>query len=433
VKGKILGSRYKVIEYIAMGGFGKTYLAEDTQLPEKDHCVVKQLYPSSEDPQFLAIARRLFKTEASTLHLLGDHDQIPKLLAYFEEEEKFYLVQQYIAGQTLEKELDSEKLWSETQVIELLKDVLGILEFIHSKGVIHRDIKPDNLIRRHEDGKFVLVDFGTVKEVLKGQTNIELTVAVGTQGYMPTEQARGKPRPTSDLYALGMICIQALTGTFPLDLEEDEEGELIWEPLANISPQLAKILTQMTRYHFKDRYQSATVVLQALDSLPNSNSIELLPDNNPAESLSDSPEASNVTPVFISPFAETKSINTPNLPNLDESNLDQEVDHHSDYVYTSKNKIAVTRVEPVGFTNLNNRQIKSQPISNESSNKSGGGLATNRPVIWAIALLTTIIGGGYLFTQFALKQPQNNPSTPTEQPNSNTPKVDQGEGFRKNL
>lgn len=431
MKGKILGSRYKVLEYIAMGGFGKTYLAEDTQLPEKDRCVVKQLYPSSDEPQFLAIARRLFKTEASTLHLLGDHDQIPKLLAYFEEEEKFYLVQQYIAGQTLEKELDSEKLWSETQVIELLRDVLNILEFIHSKGVIHRDIKPDNLIRRHEDGKFVLVDFGTVKEVLKGQTNIELTVAVGTQGYMPTEQARGKPRPTSDLYALGIICIQALTGTFPLDLEEDEEGELIWEPLANVSPQLATILTRMTKYHFKDRYQSATVVLQALDSIPNANSIEPQTENNPAESLLDSSEANNVAPVFISPFAETKPINTPNLPNLDENNLDLEVHHNSEYVYTSKNKIAVTRVEPIAFKNINNKQLQSQPTNN-SSNKTRGSLAINRPVVLAIALLTAIIGGG-LFIQLALKQPSNNPTTPTEQPDSDTPRIDQGEGFRKNL
>ncbi|MGL5833739.1 MAG: protein kinase domain-containing protein, partial [Waterburya sp.] len=353
--------------------------------------------------------------------------------AYFEEEEKFYLVQQYIAGQTLEKELDSETLWSETQVIELLRDVLNILEFIHSKGVIHRDIKPDNLIRRHEDGKLVLVDFGTVKEVLKGQTNIELTVAVGTQGYMPTEQARGKPRPSSDLYALGMICIQALTGTFPLDLEEDAEGELIWEPLADVNPQLAKILTKMTKYHFKDRYQSATVVLQALDSIPDATSIEPQPENNPAESLLDSSQASNVTPVFISPFAETKPINTPNLPNLDDSNLDQEVNHHSDYVYTSKNKIAVTRVEPIAFQNLSNKQLQSQPTNNNSSNKTRRSLTISRPVILAIALLTTIIGGGYLFTQFALEQSPTNPATSNEQLDSDTPRIDQGEGFRKNL
>jgi serine/threonine protein kinase len=433
VKGKILGSRYQVIEYIAMGGFGKTYLAEDTQLPEKDHCVVKQLYPSSEDPEFLGIARRLFKTEASTLHLLGDHDQIPKLLAYFEEEEKFYLVQQYIAGQTLEKELDSETLWSEAQVRELLKDVLGILEFIHSKGVIHRDIKPDNLIRRLEDGKLVLVDFGTVKEVLKGQTNIELTVAVGTQGYMPTEQARGKPRPTSDLYALGMICIQALTGTFPLDLEEDAEGEIIWESLANVSPQLSHILTQMTRYHFKDRYQSATAVLQALNSLsdtslPETNVIPPQPEHNPSTSWPYTPELSSIQTDPSSALAETKPRTPLSWDNSDDENeLDNNEYQKSKYVYTSKNKIAVTRVEPVAFETTNNKQIQSQPTSNESLTKTGGG----KGKIWAIASVIVIIGGTYLFTQFAFK-PQNNP-TPTEQPESDTPKVDQGEGFRKNL
>jgi serine/threonine-protein kinase len=231
---------------------------------------------------------------------------------------------------------------------------------------------------------------------------------------------------------LGIICIQALTGTFPLDLEEDEEGELIWEPLANVSPQLATILTRMTKYHFKDRYQSATVVLQALDSIPNANSIEPQTENNPAESLLDSSEANNVAPVFISPFAETKPINTPNLPNLDENNLDLEVHHNSEYVYTSKNKIAVTRVEPIAFKNINNKQLQSQPTNN-SSNKTRGSLAINRPVVLAIALVTAIIGGGYLVTQFALKQPSNNPTNPTEQPNSDTPKVDQGEGFRKNL
>ena len=227
MQGTILGSRYRVIEYIAKGGFGKTYLAEDIQLPGRKKCVVKQLYPSVDDPNFIKVARRMFKKEAHTLNTVGTHDQIPQLLAYFEEGEKFYLVQQYIEGQTLSKELVAGQIWSEDRVIALLEDCLGILDFIHAQGVIHRDVKPDNLIRRKSDNKLVLVDFGTVKEVIKQQTQLmPLTVAVGTRGYMPTEQARGKPRITSDIYAVGMIAIQALTGILPTKLEEDDDGEV---------------------------------------------------------------------------------------------------------------------------------------------------------------------------------------------------------------
>lgn len=267
MKGKILGSRYQVLEYIAEGGFGRTYLAQDTQLPGRDLCIVKQLAPSFNAPKLLTIARRLFKSEATALHSLGHHPQIPKLLAYFEEEEKFYLVQQYIPGQTLDKEITSAKVWSTDQVVELLKDCLNTLRFIHDRGVIHRDLKPANLIRRDSDRKIVLVDFGTVKNILQGQNSIAgLTVSVGTQGYMPIEQARGKPRASSDLYALGMIGIQALTGVKPLNLEEDENGEIIWSHLVDTKPELIKILTKMTRYNYMDRYSSAQSVLDDLNS-----------------------------------------------------------------------------------------------------------------------------------------------------------------------
>ena len=268
MQGTILGSRYRVIEYIAKGGFGKTYLAEDTQLPGKDKCVVKQLYPSVDDPNFIKVARRLFKTEADTLNTLGVHNQIPRLMAYFEEDEKFYLVQQYIEGHTLSKELVAGQAWSEEKVVELLQDCLNILNFIHSKGVIHRDVKPDNLIRRQLDNKLVLVDFGTVKEVIAEQTQlVPATVAVGTRGYMPTEQARGKPRTTSDIYALGIIAIQALTGVHPMQLEENDNGEIVWQDKAQCSPQLREIIGKMTRYHFKERYQSSQETIAALASL----------------------------------------------------------------------------------------------------------------------------------------------------------------------
>ena len=257
MQGTILGSRYKVIKYIAKGGFGKTFLAEDIQLPANNKCVVKQLFPSVDDPNFIQVARRLFKTEAETLNTLGVYDRIPRLMAYFEEDEKFYLVQQYIEGHTLSNELVTGETWSEAKVRELLQDCLETLDFIHGKSVIHRDVKPDNLIRRQSDNKLVLVDFGTVKEVIAEQTQlVPATVAVGTRGYMPTEQARGKPRTTSDIYALGVIAIQALTGVYPTQLLEDDNGEIVWRDKAQCSPQLQEIVAKMTRYHFKERYQS---------------------------------------------------------------------------------------------------------------------------------------------------------------------------------
>lgn len=267
MKGKILGSRYQLLEYIAEGGFGKTYLAQDIQIPGKDLCVVKQLAPSFDTPNLLAIARRLFKTEAATLHNLGHHPQIPELLAYFEEAGKFYLVQQYIQGQTLDRELSASAVWSTTEVIDLLRDCLNILQFIHEQRVIHRDIKPANLIRRYTDQKIVLVDFGSVKNVLQEQTSlIQLTVGVGTQGYMPIEQARGKPRASSDLYALGIIAIEALTGVKSLNLEEDEEGELVWWNLVDAPLGLKAILAKMTKCNYKHRYQSAQSILNTLES-----------------------------------------------------------------------------------------------------------------------------------------------------------------------
>lgn len=268
MENQVLDLRYKIIQSLGRGGFGKTYLAEDTKRPHNPKCVVKQLNPGIEDPKFLETARRLFTKESETLEKLGVHDRIPRLLANFEQDGEFYLVQEYIEGQTLGQELNPGEIWTEDRVIDLLTDCLQIIDFVHSQGVIHRDIKPDNLIRRQADNKLVLVDFGTVKEVVVSQTQaIASTVAVGTRGYMPTEQARGKPRFTSDIYALGVIAVQALTGVHPIQLQEDENGEIIWQSQAQASPKLKETVAKMVRYHFKDRHQSATEVLQDLGSL----------------------------------------------------------------------------------------------------------------------------------------------------------------------
>ncbi|MCX7596211.1 MAG: protein kinase [Fischerella sp.] len=274
--GQLLAGHYKVLEVLGEGGFGQTYIVEDIHLPTKPKCVLKHLKTNSTDSESFETARRLFQKEAETLQQLGNHDQIPRLLAYFEENQQFYLVQEFIEGHSLSRELPLGQKWTESQTIEMLVEVLSILEFVHSQGVIHRDIKPDNLIRRACDNKLVLIDFGAIKQ-LRSQTAIgsgrqNITVIVGTRGYMPSEQIRRLPRPSSDIYALGMIGIQALTGVYPHALQDDPDtGEVLWQDLTSVSPELADVLTKMTRYHFKDRYQTATEALQVLRELANSN------------------------------------------------------------------------------------------------------------------------------------------------------------------
>lgn len=272
VLGQLLDGRYWLIKKCTSGGFGETYLAEDTHRPGNPVCFVKHVKLASNNQEFLSEVRWIFNTEAETLEKLGQHDRIPRLLASFEQEEKFYLVQDFVAGHTLSEELTKGDRWQESQVIQLLQEVLPILEFIHSHKVIHRDLKPSNLIRRREDNKLVIVDFGAVKLLsnrLEGRKNSSKSeITVGTPGYMPYEQAQGKPRFNSDLYALGAIAIQALTGTKPCYLDFDPAThEIIWEHLVSISPELTSILNKMVRHNYKERYQSASEVLEALEGL----------------------------------------------------------------------------------------------------------------------------------------------------------------------
>jgi serine/threonine protein kinase, bacterial len=304
--GKLLDHRYQVIRVLAMGGFGETYIAQDTRRPGNPICVVKHLKPGT-DPRVFDTAKRLFNSEAETLEKLGNHDQIPRLLAYFDENQEFYLVQEYIEGHTLAEEVIPGKRWSESQVVQLLQEVLEILEFVHRQGVIHRDIKPDNIIRRASDNKLVLVDFGAVKQLRTQLVTVggqpSATVVIGTPGYMPTEQGQGKPRPNSDIYSLGIIAIQALTGLQPTELQEDPEtGEIIWRHSATVSHQLAAVLSKMVRYHFKDRYQNATEALQACkDAI---NPVPTL--SKPQESAKSQPQVSRLQTVAVAPVNPVK-------------------------------------------------------------------------------------------------------------------------------
>ncbi len=272
--GQLLGGRYQITSVLGSGSFGQTYLAIDSHRPIKTECVVKHLKPATTDVSFLPTARELFKREAQTLERLGHHDQIPRLLAYFEQQQEFYLVQDFIAGQVLRLELPLGCGWTEMAVVQMLQDILGVLEFVHACGVIHRDIKPDNLIRRQSDQQLVLIDFGAVKEMRMSLSSGTLisdqgggTIAIGTPGYMPPEQAQGRPRASSDIYAVGMIAIQALTGLPPAQLQQDNQGAWLWQDRVQVSEGLRLILNRMVRPQWQERYQSTPDVLQAVQQL----------------------------------------------------------------------------------------------------------------------------------------------------------------------
>jgi serine/threonine protein kinase len=269
---KLLDRRYLIVEVLSQGGFGVTFLAKDTKLPGNPICVVKQLSPANSQPELLAKAKKLFIQEAEILQKLGEHPQIPRLLAYFEEKKEFYIVQEYIIGEILGEELIPDQPLSEAQVIDFLLELLEILSFVHGNNVIHRDIKPGNVIRNKQNNKLFLIDFGAVKKVTN-QVN-DRTIAIGTPAYIPIEQLSGQPNFCSDIYAVGMLGIKAITGLrfasyIGGGLDTDAQGEIIWQPHAEVSDGLAAILSKMVRYNYGDRYQTATEVIQALQNLTN--------------------------------------------------------------------------------------------------------------------------------------------------------------------
>ncbi|NJK30272.1 MAG: serine/threonine protein kinase [Acaryochloris sp. SU_5_25] len=272
---KLLADRYKIIKDLGLGGFSQTYLAKDMQRVDQRRCVIKRLQPQSNDPFTVQTSRRLFKTEVNVLKKLGSHERIPQFYDSFEVDQQFYLVAQYIEGHSLEQELRWWH-WPEAKVIIFLQDILETLAFVHQKQVIHRDLKPANLIRctglqslgEHRDQSIALIDFGSVKN-----RPLNHTAIVGTRGYMPPEQFLGKPCLSSDIYAVGIIALRALTGIDPTQKNfptNPDTGEILWQQAAKVSPGLAQVLDNMVRQNPRQRYSSAKEALQAIHRLEES-------------------------------------------------------------------------------------------------------------------------------------------------------------------
>ncbi|NEO30870.1 MAG: serine/threonine protein kinase [Symploca sp. SIO3C6] len=282
VLGKYLQGRYQIVKCLSSGAFGKTYVAKDTWQRSQPLCVVKHLKPNGTHPEQWEFGRLLFKSEAQTLEKLGSHELIPTLLDCFEDGQGFYLVQEFIAGDLLSNQMPTGKRswrhWSEAQGTQLLQEVLGLLEFIHSQGLIHGDLKPNNLIRRSSDHRLVIIDFGVAHQIKPNQVKqsssfskrLKAPVLIRPLGYIPIEQLSGKPCFGSDLYALGMIAIEALTGLSPWQLKADPDtGEVCWQQYASVSEPMAVFLNHMVRYDFRNRFNSAASARELLQLLIN--------------------------------------------------------------------------------------------------------------------------------------------------------------------
>ncbi len=306
MEGQIVGGYYQIIERIGRGSFGETYLAKNLQ-QFGNHCVVKHLQPIERSQEIFEIAKNLFDKEARILLEIGDaHDQIPSLIAYFPENENFYLVQEFIEGHELSQEIVEGQPWSESEVIKLLEEILVPLAFLHHRThpIIHRDLKPSNLMRRATDNKIVLIDFGAIKElavteILNKQGKSRTTMAIGSPGYMPPEQIYGHPQLSSDVYAVGVIAIKALTGLHPDDFDRDAEGEILLPEQASISNELNAILRKMVRSYHQERYYSAVEALEAIRKLQKDSQIIKKTnhineeENNKIESLHSTQPANN--------------------------------------------------------------------------------------------------------------------------------------------
>ena len=347
--GKTLTGRYKIVKLLGGGGFSQTFIAEDGHLPDRPACVIKQLKPVSSQAEVLRISRELFDKEAKVLYRLGKHNCIPGLLAHFEEDEEFFLAQELIEGDVLTQEIKRGQCLGEQYTIDFLTDILLTLDFVHHQQVIHRDIKPSNLIRRFSDRKIVLIDFGAVKEVSTqpiSQLGHTSSLVIGSPGYMPNEQYSGKTMFASDIYAIGMIAMQALTGLLPNQIPEDSiTSEFCWRDRVEVTPTLANIIDKMVRFDFRQRYQSASEVLEALQPLLTRSLAQTV--------------FSVTSPTLVEELSSTPDIPQPNIPqNVTKSPLEYLIEEVSDDLEMSEDPIRAKKLICLVCTGILENDLK---------------------------------------------------------------------------
>lgn len=259
----LLNKRYRIVKSLTTSGFAKTFLGEDVLLPSKRNCIIKQFAYTSSDPSAEEQMLNRFEREAVNLERLAEvSDQVPDLYAHFSESGHYYLVQEYIEGDNVAARVSRGGTFSESTVKEILRSLLLVLKCVHAHSLIHRDIKPGNIVLRENDGKPFLIDFGAIKEIAQTIVdtfgNPSTSIIIGTKGYMPAEQASGLPNFASDLYSLGLTAIFMLTGKRPQELSDLRTGEIVWRDFAkDVSLPFGAILDKAIRSDFRDRFPEA--------------------------------------------------------------------------------------------------------------------------------------------------------------------------------
>ncbi len=318
--GTILQSRYRLIKILGQGGFGRTYLAEDIGR-FNELCALKELIPSQAENYALEKSKELFHREAAILYQI-QHPQVPQFRATFEQDKRLFLVQDYVAGKTYKMLLDERKAagqtFSEAEVLQLLRQLLPVLAHIHTRGIVHRDISPDNIILRESDGKPVLIDFGVVKDLAtrfqSANTNYPAATTVGKLGYAPSEQIQtGRAYPSSDLYALAVTSVVLLTGREPQEVFDDTNLIWNWQRWATVSPGLAQVLNRMLNYKPSDRYQSVAEVAKALQALNQQTNLQ--PQTPTQQPPATQPSQLRTVAVVRRPDLIQPSTGKPNQPN----------------------------------------------------------------------------------------------------------------------